>query len=89
VLIGEEVRRGSIYPGKLADFAVLTDGFPIVPVDIIPQMKALLTVVGGKEAYRDLKFGGDKGSDSNQPRATLAKRLPSSGCSPRSGAKNM
>ena len=57
LLIGEEDRRGSIEPGKLADFAVLTDDFLTVPVDAIPEMKALLTVVGGKEAYRDLKFG--------------------------------
>jgi predicted amidohydrolase YtcJ len=53
VLIGEEDRRGSIEPGKLADFAVLTDDFLTVPVDAIPKMKALLTVVGGKEVYRD------------------------------------
>ncbi len=53
VLIGEENRRGSIEPGKLADFAVLTDDFLTVPLDAIPKMKALLTVVGGKEVYRD------------------------------------
>lgn len=52
-LIGEEDRRGSIEPGKLADFAVLTDDFLTVPVQKIPDMKALATYVGGEEVYRD------------------------------------
>jgi predicted amidohydrolase YtcJ len=52
-LIGEEGRRGSIEAGKLADFAVLSDDFLSVPVDKIPNMKALATYVGGKEVYRD------------------------------------
>src|SRR5579864_2245210 len=37
-LIGEEDHRGSIAPGKLADFAVLTDDFLTVPVETIPNM---------------------------------------------------
>jgi predicted amidohydrolase YtcJ len=53
LMIGEEDHRGSIEPGKLADFAVLTGDFLSVPVEAIPNMKALLTVVGGKEVYRD------------------------------------
>ena len=52
-LIGEEDRRGSIEPGKLADFAVLTDDFLTVPVGKIPGIKALATYVGGQEVYRD------------------------------------
>ena len=55
-LIGEEKTRGSIEPGKLADFAVLTDDFLTVPVEKIPNMKALATYVGGKEVYRDTNY---------------------------------
>ena len=59
LLIGEEDHRGSIEPGKLADFAVLTDDFLSVPVEAIPKMKALLTCVGGKEVYRDPGYRDD------------------------------
>jgi predicted amidohydrolase YtcJ len=51
-LIGEEKTRGSIEPGKLADFAVLTDDFLTVKPEIIRDMKALSTWVGGSEVYR-------------------------------------
>jgi predicted amidohydrolase YtcJ len=56
LMIGEENHRGSIEPGKLADFAVLTDDFLSVPVEAIPNMKALSTVVGGREVYRDAGY---------------------------------
>jgi predicted amidohydrolase YtcJ len=55
-LIGEDDRRGSIEPGKLADFAVLTDDFLTVPLQKIPNMKALATYVGGEEIYRDPNY---------------------------------
>jgi predicted amidohydrolase YtcJ len=55
-LIGEDDHRGSIEPGKLADFAVLTDDFLTVPVEKIPNMKALATYIGGEEVYRDPKY---------------------------------
>jgi predicted amidohydrolase YtcJ len=51
-LIGEEKTRGSIEPGKLADFAVLTDDFLAVKPETIRDMKALSTWVGGHEVYR-------------------------------------
>jgi predicted amidohydrolase YtcJ len=50
-LIGEEKTRGSIEPGKLADFAVLSDDFLTVKPEIIRDMKALATWVGGRETY--------------------------------------
>ena len=43
---------GSIEPGKLADFAVLTDDFLTVKPETIRDMKALSTWVGGHEVYR-------------------------------------
>ena len=51
-LIGEEKTRGSIEPGKLADFAVLTDDFLTARPETIRDMKALSTWVGGREVYR-------------------------------------
>jgi predicted amidohydrolase YtcJ len=52
-LTGEAGIKGSIEPGKLADFAVLSDDLLAVPAETIPRMKALATYVGGKEVYRD------------------------------------
>ena len=51
-LIGEEKTRGSIEPGKLADFAVLTDDFLTVKPETIRDESAP-TWVGGREVYRD------------------------------------
>jgi predicted amidohydrolase YtcJ len=50
-LIGEEKTRGSIEPGKLADFAVLSDDFLTAKPETIRDMKALSTWVGGREVY--------------------------------------
>lgn len=52
-LIGEQRRKGSIEPGKVADFAILSRNFLTVPAKDIPAMKALATFVGGREVYRD------------------------------------
>ncbi|SEE84620.1 hypothetical protein SAMN05444161_7419 [Rhizobiales bacterium GAS191] len=50
---GEADLKGSIEAGKLADFAVLTDDLLTVAESKIPQMKAVMTYVGGREVYRD------------------------------------
>jgi predicted amidohydrolase YtcJ len=50
-LIGEDKTRGSIEPGKLADFAVLSDDFLTAKPATIRDMKALSTWVGGREVY--------------------------------------
>ena len=55
-MIGEDKIKGSIEPGKLADFAVLSDDFLTVPAKRILAMKALATYVGGKEVYADKRF---------------------------------
>ncbi len=47
----EESIKGSIEPGKLADVAILSDDFMDCPVDKIKDIKADLTIVGGKVVY--------------------------------------
>ncbi|NJK28253.1 MAG: amidohydrolase family protein [Coleofasciculaceae cyanobacterium SM2_3_26] len=49
----EENEKGSIESGKLADLVVLSDDLMLVPVDRIPHIRALVTMVGGKVAYQD------------------------------------
>jgi predicted amidohydrolase YtcJ len=55
-LTGEAAIKGTIEPGKLADFAVLSDDLLTVAEAKIPSMRALLTYVGGREVYRDKSF---------------------------------
>ncbi len=47
----EEQIKGSIEPGKLADFVVLDEDILTVPAKRIEQMKVLMTVVGGKTVF--------------------------------------
>lgn len=51
-LTGEAAVKGSIEPGKLADFAVLSADLLTVEAERIPAMHALLTYVGGREVFR-------------------------------------
>ncbi len=47
----EEAKKGSIEPGKLADFTIL-DGDPLtMPEEKLKDVRAVKTVVGGKIAY--------------------------------------
>jgi predicted amidohydrolase YtcJ len=48
----EEDRKGSIEPGKLADLAVLSADLMTVPEEQIKDIKADLTVVGGKVVFQ-------------------------------------
>ena len=52
-LTGEADIKGSIEPGKLADFAVLSEDLLTVTAAKIPTMRAMLTYVGGREVFRD------------------------------------
>jgi predicted amidohydrolase YtcJ len=49
----EEKSKGSIEPGKLADFVVISKDYLTCPVDDIRDIEALLTVVGGRVTYRN------------------------------------
>jgi len=47
----DDVRRGSLEPGKLADLAVLSKDYMTAPVDQIGGIESLMTMVGGKIVY--------------------------------------
>jgi predicted amidohydrolase YtcJ len=47
----EEQIKGSIEPGKLADFVVLDEDILVADSKRIEQMKVLMTVAGGKTVF--------------------------------------
>ena len=47
----DDDKRGSLEPGKFADFAVLTKDYVTIPVDQIGGLESLMTVVGGRIVY--------------------------------------
>ena len=52
----EEDVKGSLAPGQLADFAVLTSDFFSVPEQEIKDLQSVLTVVGGEAVYASEDF---------------------------------
>jgi predicted amidohydrolase YtcJ len=52
----EEDVKGSLTPGQLADFAVLTSDFFSVPEEEIKNLQSVLTVVGGEVVYASEDF---------------------------------
>jgi predicted amidohydrolase YtcJ len=49
----EENLKGSIEPGKLADFVVLSDDPYRIPGDKIKEIKVEMTIVGGRVVYKN------------------------------------
>ena len=52
----EEGKKGSIAPGQLADFAVLSADYFSVPDEEIKRLESVLTMVGGKVVYAAGEF---------------------------------
>jgi predicted amidohydrolase YtcJ len=48
----EENEKGSLTPGKLADVTVLSRDILTIPAGEIPQVEAVMTIVGGRVVYR-------------------------------------
>jgi predicted amidohydrolase YtcJ len=48
----EEARKGTLEPGKLADLVVLSADYVTVPEDQIKDIKADVTIVGGKVVFQ-------------------------------------
>lgn len=47
----EEEIKGSLTPGKLADIVILSEDFLTVPEEKIPQIRADMTIVGGRIVF--------------------------------------
>ena len=54
----EENAKGSIEPGKLADFTVLSNDIMKIPELEIFKTRAQMTVIGGEIVFNDLNFNG-------------------------------
>jgi predicted amidohydrolase YtcJ len=52
----EETVKGTLAPGKTADFVVLSDDILAAPPERILKAKVLLTVMGGQDTYRAREF---------------------------------
>jgi predicted amidohydrolase YtcJ len=52
----DDMRRGSLAPGKLADLAVLSKDYLTVPAGEIGSITSLLTMVGGRVVHADAPF---------------------------------
>lgn len=55
-LSGEDAKKGSIEPGKLADLSALTEDYFTIPEERIKHLELVLTIVGGKPVYGAEEF---------------------------------
>ena len=51
----EEHEKGSIEPGKLADFTILDQDIMEIQIDKVPKTKVLATFLGGEKVYDSRK----------------------------------
>jgi predicted amidohydrolase YtcJ len=51
----QENRKGSLEPGKMADFVTLSNDIMTIPAAEIPKTRVTMTVVGGKVVWSDRK----------------------------------
>ena len=68
----EEVHRGTIEPGKLADFTVLSSDIMRIPAAQIPKTRCVMTIVGGEMVYDSRK---QSTKTQRQPRAHTTRSL--------------
>ncbi len=47
----EEDRKGSLQPGKLADIVILSENPLSAPIERVPEIRVLMTMIGGKVEY--------------------------------------
>jgi hypothetical protein len=59
-MANDDIRRGTLEPGKLADLAVLDADYMTAPVKAIGKIRSVLTMVGGDVVYAAAPFAGGK-----------------------------
>jgi predicted amidohydrolase YtcJ len=57
-MANDDIRRGTLEPGKLADLAVLDADYMTAPVKQISRIRSVLTMVGGDVVYAAAPFAG-------------------------------
>jgi predicted amidohydrolase YtcJ len=57
-MANDDIRRGTLEPGKLADLAVLDADYMTAPVKAIGRIRSVLTMVGGDVVYAAAPFAG-------------------------------
>lgn len=58
----QETKKGKLAPGMLADIAVLSKDAMSTPTEQLPTIRSVLTIIGGKIAYRADNTGAASGS---------------------------
>lgn len=58
----DDAERGTLEPGRLADLAVLSDDYLAVDDDEIPNLRSVLTLVGGRPVHHDPAFDSSFGT---------------------------